>query len=224
MSAYKIKQIITILILVGLLTACGHPIPAASNELLQQKKSILILTSPTLDKSLEVQMMQTLDSWKQTKLIAYEWIKQVNVVDDLLVKKINNKTYSYIIILGNDLTSTTLASASETKDSRWIVLSESTIPETAPTGLPDNVAWYQLNKNTLSNVVASTPPPTDNSVNTTTYQFTSTPTPTPTPIVKTITVVLLWDKIWAEQLKVIQLNSFEPGIHYYNNQQIRANH
>lgn len=218
MHMHKIKHFITILLLLGLLTACGHPIPVASNELTQQKKSILILTSTSLDKSLDTQIMQILDTWKQTALIAYEWVQQVNVVDDLLVKKVKDKAYSYIIILGKDLTSTTLASALETKDKRWIVLSDNILPQAAPANLPDNVAWYQLNQNTQTTYIAETP--INNSVSAITYQ---TPTPTP-PITKTGTITLKWDMIWAEQLKVIQLNSFDPGIHYYNTQQIQLNH
>lgn len=220
MYAHKIKQMLMILFLLGLLTACGHPIPVASNELVQQKKSILIMTTPLLDKTLEIQIAQTLNTWKQSQLIAYEWIQQVNVVDDLLVKKINNKAYSYIIILGKELTPTTLTAAAETKNKRWIVLSDETHAVAAPSNLPDNVAWYQLNKNTVSNPIANTPSPINNSVNSITYQI----TPTPTPNIQTATVVLLWDMIWAEQLKVIQLNSFDPGIHYYNAQQMRVSH
>lgn len=220
MYAHKIKQMLMILFLLGLLTACGHPIPVASNELVQQKKSILIMTTPLLDKTLEIQIAQTLNTWKQSQLIAYEWIQQVNVVDDLLVKKINNKAYSYIIILGKELTPTTLTAAAETKNKRWIVLSDETHAVAASSNLPDNVAWYQLNKNTVSNPIANTPSPINNSVNSITYQI----TPTPTPNIQTATVVLLWDMIWAEQLKVIQLNSFDPGIHYYNAQQMRVSH
>ena len=208
MYVHKITQIIIILLLFGFLAACGHPISAAPSELIQQKKAILILTSPTLDKSLEIQLAQTLNTWKQSDLIAYEWIQQVNVVDDLLVKKINNKAYSYIIVLGKDLTPTTLTSALLTKAKRWIVLSDATHPEAIPSTLPDNIALYQLSANVANY----------NSVSTLTYQF------MPMSNIQMGTIVLLWDNIWAEQLKVIQLNSFDHGIHYYNAQQMRVNH
>jgi hypothetical protein len=233
MQSHKIKQIILFMSLFILLTACGHPIPTASNELIQQKKAILVLTSPSLDKSLGTEMTQTLNTWKQSELIAYEWIQQVNVVDELLVKKINTTAYSYIVVLGKDLTPTALTFAPQTKDKRWIILSDANRPEAIPSTIPDNVAIYQLNAAEVAikwsegikqqqQVVTNNG--LDHSVGSATYQIIPTPTIPAIDLKNSGTAELLWDAIWAEQLKMIQLNSFDPGIHYYNDQQMRIKH
>src|ERR1700687_630488 len=102
MRFHIIKLNLIYLLLFALLTACGHPIPAASIDLIKQKKSILVLTSPKLDKSLQTKLSQTLNTWKQSELITYEWVQQIDVVDDLLTNKINHTAYTYILVLGND--------------------------------------------------------------------------------------------------------------------------
>jgi hypothetical protein len=66
MHVHKIRLFFVYLLLLVLLTSCGHPIPTASVDLINQKKSILILTSPSLDKSLQSQLVQSLNIWKET--------------------------------------------------------------------------------------------------------------------------------------------------------------
>ncbi|QGQ96295.1 hypothetical protein EHS13_16105 [Paenibacillus psychroresistens] len=243
MYFHKIRLFFVYLFLLVLLTACGHPIPTASVDLLKQKKAILILTSPSLDKSLQNQLVQTLNTWKQTELITYEWLQQVNVVDDLLINKINQIPYSYIMVISSDLTPTTLTEAGKAPDKRWIVLSDATHLEAIPTTIPDNVAVYQLNASLLTTqwneAVARTQQAQQqqltmngiyHSVGSVTYGNIPTPTPTPSPNIPPINlqkpgaVILIWPSIWADQLKVIQLNSFEKGLHYYTTQQMKINY
>ncbi|MEX2462290.1 MAG: hypothetical protein WD469_13500 [Paenibacillaceae bacterium] len=237
MYPHKIKQIILLMSLIILLSACGHPIPTASIELLQQKKAILLLTSPSIDKSLEAQITHTLNTWKQSEFIAYEWIQQVNVIDDLLVKKMNNNAYSYIVVLGKDLTPTALKSATQTKNKRWIILSDANRAESIPSSVPDDVAMYQLNAGDVANkwskwnkqqqqqqqqqIIANNV--FHSSVDAATYQVIPMSNIPIIDLNNSGTAILQWDAILAEQLKVIQLNSFDPGIHYYNDQQIRIN-
>jgi hypothetical protein len=229
MYVHKFKLIFINLLLLVLLTACGHPIPTASIDLIKQKKSILVLTTPTLDKTVLAQLAKTLNTWKQSELIAYEWVQQVNVVDDLLIAKINKTPYSYIIVVGTDLKPTTLTAAAKTQDSRWIVLSDATHIEAVSSAAPDNVAMYQLNTEIVTAqwdewVKQQQLPGLYYSVGSVTYGTAITDYIPKIDFQKSGSVLLIWDVIWAEQLKVIQLNSFEKGIHYYSAQQMRINH
>jgi hypothetical protein len=232
MYVHKLKLIFVYLLLFILLTACGHTIPTASIDLIKQKKSILVLTTPSLDKSVQTQLVQTFNTWKQTELITFEWVQQVNIVDDLLINKINQTPYSYVIVLGTDLKPTTLEAAAKTQDRRWIMLSDATQIEAVSTAIPDNVALYELNaavvtaqwdeyiKQQQLHAVNGL----NNSVGSVTYGITVSPNIPTADFQKAGSVLLIWDAIWAEQLKVIQLNSFEKGIHYYSTQQMRINH
>jgi hypothetical protein len=238
MYVHKLKLLSVYLLILVLLTACGHPIPTASIDLIKQKKSILMLTTPSLNEPLQNQLIQTLNSWKQTELIAYEWVQQVNIVDELLINKINQTSYSYIIVIGNDLKPTTFTAAAKTQDKRWIVLSDATHLEAVSSATPDNVALYQLNAAVVTaqgdewirqqqlqqeqqlqamNGLFS-------SVGSVTYGNTYSPNIPKIDFHKSGSVLLIWDAIWAEQLKVIQLNSFEKGIHYYTAQQMMIKH
>jgi hypothetical protein len=232
MYFHKYKLIFVYLLLLVLLTACGHPIPTASFELIKQKKSILLLTTPSLDKSLQTQFVQTLDAWKQSELITYEWVQQVNVIDDLLINKINKTPYSYIIVIGTDLKPTTLTAAAKTQDKRWIVLSDAAHLEAVSSAAPDNVAMYQLNAEVVTaqwnewvnQQQLQAVNGFYNSVGSVTYGTSINKNIPEIDFQKSGSVLLIWGEIWAEQLKVIQLNSFEKGIHYYTTQQMRINH
>jgi hypothetical protein len=222
----RFHKIMLSLLLFALLTACGHPIPTASIDLIKQKKSILVLTSPKLDKSLQTKLSQTLNTWKQSELITYEWVQQIDVVDDLLTNKINHTAYTYILVLGNDLTPTTITAAALTRDKRWIVLSDAQQAEAVNRITPDNVALYQLNSAVVASIQQQLLAPQEiyNSVGSITYQSINSPNTPAVDFQKSVTVILKWDDIMAEQLKVIQLNSFQKGIHYYSTEQMMINH
>lgn len=140
----KIKISVLSVIVFVLLSACGHPLPTVPTNIADQKKSVLVLSPPSVDIKLQQKLLQNLNMWKQSDLIAYEWIQQVNVVDEQLVQKISHTPYSYIIILGNELLPTALDAAVKTADKRWIIFqdavnaNEIVIPATA------NVALHQI--------------------------------------------------------------------------------
>jgi hypothetical protein len=227
----KIKLGITYILLLALLTACGHPIPAAPNNLMSHKKSVLMLTSPSLDRSLQTNLVQTFNTWKQAELITSEWIKPIDVVDELLINKINKTAYSFIIVLGNELSPTALAAAAQTPEKRWIVLSDTAHPELNPPATPDNVALYQLDTANLAaqriewlnrqKIIGTNG--LYNSVAAVTYQTLNGITVPVTDVQVSQNVVWNWNAIMKEQLKVIQTDHFEKGIHYYNSEQIMIN-
>jgi hypothetical protein len=139
-----IKLILISLIMILLFTACGFALPEAPTSIVELKKSVLVLTDPTMDVKTQDIIKKTLNQWKQTNLIAYEWIQHVNVVDNLLIQKINRTPYSYIIVLGNALQPTGLAAAAKVQDKRWIMLSNGLNPKLGTVPPPDNVSLYLI--------------------------------------------------------------------------------
>jgi hypothetical protein len=228
----KMKLGMLVILLLGLLTACGHSIPTASNDILSHKKSVLVLTSPALNTSQQTNLSESLHTWKQDELITSEWIKPINVVDELLINKINKTAYSYILVLGNQLTQTALAAAAQTPDRRWILLSDTMHPELNPPATPDNVALRQLNTADLAaqqeewlnqqKILGTNG--LNNSVGAVTYQTLNSSTVPATDIQLSLNVVWNWNAILAEQLKVIQTDNFEKGIHFYSSREIVINH
>jgi hypothetical protein len=161
----------------------------------------------------------------------------VNVVDDLLINKIKQTPYSYIMVISSDLTPTTLTEAAKAPDKRWILLSDATHLETIPSTIPENVAMYQLNAGILTAqwneaVIQKLQGQQQqqamngvyHSVGSVTYGIAPSPNVPQIDFQKPGAVILIWPSIWAEQLKVIQLNSFEKGLHYYSTQQMRINY
>jgi hypothetical protein len=223
MLKQKIKLGTIYILLLLLMTACGHPIPAAPNDILSHKKSILVLTSPSLDNTLQTNLVQTFNAWKQSELITSEWIKSINVVDELLINKINKTAYSYIIVFGNELSPTALAAAAQSPEKRWIVLSDPTHPELNPPATPDNVALHEMNTANLAQNSVGTNV-LNHSVGAVTYQ-TLNGINVPTTVVQVSqNRVLNWNAVMKEQLNVIQTDNFEKGIHFYNSGQMVINH
>jgi hypothetical protein len=140
----KIRVILIFVIMILLLTACGFTLPKAPTNIIELKKSVLVLTAPSVDAKTLDNLKKTLNQWKQSSLIAYEWIQQVNVVDDLMVQKINRTPYSYIIVLGNELLPTGLTAAVKVQDKKWIMLSNALNPIIGAAPPPDNVALYLI--------------------------------------------------------------------------------
>jgi hypothetical protein len=216
----------------ALLTGCGHPIPAAPNDSLSHKKSVLVLTSGSLDHTLQTNLVQTFNTWKQSEMITSEWIKAIDVVDELLVNKINKTPYAYILVLGNKLSTTALAAAVQTPEKRWIVLSDMSPPQLNAPAVPDNVALYQFNNANLAaqqeewlnrQKILGTDG-LNNSVGAATYQVLNGITVPSIDVNGAPNVVWNWNAIMEEQRKNIQSDLFEKGIHYYNSAQIMIIH
>lgn len=91
-------------LLVTLLASCGNRgIPVIKQELLDQKMSVLMLSSAGIPSSAKDVLGQTLKNWRDTDSIAYDWVKDLNAVDDNVVSKLKTKSYDYIYVIGNEL-------------------------------------------------------------------------------------------------------------------------
>ncbi|OAS21668.1 hypothetical protein [Paenibacillus oryzisoli] len=102
MTNTRLLFILTLVIL--LLASCGNRgIPVIKQELLDQKMSVLMLSSSGMPASAKDVLGQTLKNWRDADSIAYDWVKDLNAVDDNVVSKLKTKTYDYIYVIGNEL-------------------------------------------------------------------------------------------------------------------------
>ncbi|TXK81921.1 hypothetical protein [Paenibacillus sp. N3.4] len=100
-----IKRYMFVLLLISLLvTGCGNRgIPVIKQDLLDKKISVLMLTSPTLSEATKLSVGTALQQWRDAQFIAYDWIKDVNLLDEKTVISLKERTYDYIYVIGNEL-------------------------------------------------------------------------------------------------------------------------
>mgnify|MGYP001391937942 CR=1 FL=1 len=103
------KRIPVFIFFMFVLAGCGHSLPAADDILLQQKKAVLVVTGNNLKDSHQTVLNDVLTSWNRSHQIAYHWLRQVEELDEQVQKKMVEKPYDYIFIVGNEL----LASAAQ---------------------------------------------------------------------------------------------------------------
>jgi hypothetical protein len=235
-----------------------------------------------VDAALQKTLAQTLNIWKQSDLIAYEWIQQVNIVDEFLLNKINRTAYSYILVIGNELVPTALTAATKALDKRWILLPDALNLKANAETLPDNVALYSIDPSFLSAqwdewvkrqndakqsiqwiTRLSEPIPVNwapseeadhimqidllqdawftqlefqvKNIQAKWIVLYTSLEPASLQKIKSLNIPIVdmkennamvwnWEAVMAEQLKFIQVNGFQKGIHHYNSQQTKLNH
>ncbi|MEW9697653.1 hypothetical protein [Paenibacillus sp. SI8] len=120
-----IRRYVLCLILLSLfVTGCGNRgIPVIKQELLDKKISVLMLSSVSLSDSAKQSIGTALQQWRDSNLIAYDWVKDLTTVDGDVVIKLKERTYDYIYVIGNEL----LPSANEViqqqgSSSKWTLM------------------------------------------------------------------------------------------------------
>ncbi|WNR46710.1 hypothetical protein [Paenibacillus roseipurpureus] len=97
-----------------LFTGCGdRGIPVIKQELLDKKLSVLMLTSSALTASSKEAIAQSLKDWQDSNAIAFDWVKDLNALNEDVTTKLKTKSYDYIYVAGNEL----FPSANETLQS-----------------------------------------------------------------------------------------------------------
>jgi hypothetical protein len=99
-----IKRLVFIFLLLSIITGCGNRgIPVIKQELMDKKLSVLMLSSAALSESAKQSVGTALQKWRSANYISYDWIKDLNAVDDSVITKLKTSTYDYIYVIGNEL-------------------------------------------------------------------------------------------------------------------------
>lgn len=107
----KKYYLLIMVLLTSLLAGCSNRgIPVIKQELLDQKMTVLMLSSAGMTPSAKEAVGQALKNWRDSNGIAYEWAQDLTTLDDAVVSKLKTKSYDYIYVVGNEL----FASANET--------------------------------------------------------------------------------------------------------------
>jgi len=105
-----------------LLTSCARMIPQASEEVLEHKKAVLVVTSGSMDEAARQTAGNVLRTWSDAHSIAYEALHDVGALD-AVIGRIAGKPYDYIFVVGNDLFASALG-ASRAMEGRFVLLSD----------------------------------------------------------------------------------------------------
>ncbi|SDN00037.1 hypothetical protein SAMN04487897_101754 [Paenibacillus sp. yr247] len=100
-----IKRFVFILLLLSfIVTGCGNRgIPSIKQDLMDKKLSVLMLSSASLSEPAKQSIGNALQKWRGANFIAYDWIKDLNTLDDSVITKLKANTYDYIYVIGNEL-------------------------------------------------------------------------------------------------------------------------
>lgn len=98
------RSLLIVLLLSIFLTGCGNRgIPVIKQELLDKKLSVLMLSSASLSDTTKQSVGNALQKWRNVNLIAYDWLNDLNALDDAVIAKLKASSYDYIYVIGNDL-------------------------------------------------------------------------------------------------------------------------
>lgn len=106
------------------LSACGHSLPTAGEELLRQKRAVLVISGAGLDDASRSRIDSVLQSWNHSYLITYEAMPKVEALDDAIFEQIQGKPYDYVFVVGNELLPAAAQMAARKTDSRWVLLQD----------------------------------------------------------------------------------------------------
>jgi hypothetical protein len=114
-----------LLLICILCCSCGKNIPVISDSELQQKHAVLVITSDRASAQTEAAVLSSLNIWRQSHQISYEWAKGITAVGNELIDKINRIPYDYVLVIGGSLMRSSLEAAASLQDKRWILLDDS---------------------------------------------------------------------------------------------------
>ncbi|WP_261306081.1 hypothetical protein [Paenibacillus andongensis] len=96
--------LLAFLLLSFILTGCGNRgIPAIKQELLDNKLSVLMLTGASMSAPAKQSVGNALQQWRDANFIAFDWIKDLNQLDESVITKLKASKYDYIYVIGNEL-------------------------------------------------------------------------------------------------------------------------
>src|SRR5438128_2146553 len=91
------RFVLALLLLSFILTGCGNRgIPAIKQEVLNNKLSVLMLTGASMSAPAKQSVGNALQQWRDANFIAFDWIKDLNQLDESVITKLKASKYDYI--------------------------------------------------------------------------------------------------------------------------------
>jgi hypothetical protein len=138
-----------------LLTACGsRGTPAIRPEIMENKLSVLMITSDKLSESIKKTVGAKLLEWRSGNQITFEWMKDKAAVDESIVTSAKSKSYDYIFVIGTDLFLTASQAAGQLKSSKWTLIQDYMAAQQLPPE-SDNLSILQINSKQAEDVKIS---------------------------------------------------------------------
>ncbi|UKS29822.1 hypothetical protein LOZ80_13160 [Paenibacillus sp. HWE-109] len=98
------RFMVLFILFILIVTGCGNRgIPVIKQDVMDKKVSVLMLSSSSLSDAAKQSIGQALLNWRGEHFIAFDWIKDVNSLDDSVGAKLKANTYDYIYVIGNEL-------------------------------------------------------------------------------------------------------------------------
>lgn len=124
------------------LGGCGKNIPAIDPALLESKVSVLIISKEHVSDSTKSTLQNTFISWRDSHHIAFDWMADTAVLKEAQITALKTRPYTYIIVIGNELTRQVLPIATALPDKKWILLDD-TVSGDNPPITDKHIVWKQ---------------------------------------------------------------------------------
>jgi hypothetical protein len=139
----RILLLVTVAIMI-LLSACGtRGLPAIRQDTLDNKLSVLMVTSPKLSDSVKQTIGTKLLEWRGANQIAFEWIKDKSAIDESVRLSIQSKSYDYIYVIGNELFPTAIQASTQDIKKKWTLIQDQLDMQPQLPGT-QNLAYLQI--------------------------------------------------------------------------------
>lgn len=146
----KWKKSLVLLFSAFLLASCNRTIPAASADLLKEKKSLLLITAASVAQEETERIGTTLRKTAASEQIAFEWVKQASAFGAALAEQTSAKPYDRVLVIGEELFAGAAEAAKTQRDKRFTLFQASRYAAALPSvsDLP-NVKWKRLDERSL---------------------------------------------------------------------------
>lgn len=141
----RFRLLLTILITSLILISCNRIIPAASPDLLKEKKSLLLVTAASVSKEETDLIGKTLQASALSEQIAFEWVAQASGFDAELSARVKTKPYDRVIVIGDELFSGAVEAAKAAQDKQFSLYQASHAPFSAAVPELPNLKLVALN-------------------------------------------------------------------------------
>lgn len=132
--------------LIFLISGCGRTLPAIDQQLLAQKKSLLLVISSAVSPEQAEAIAKTAAFKAKSEGIAFDISNQVQTIDGAVSSQIIGKRYDAVLVIGEPLFSGAISLAKGQTEKTFILLQAGSMPAPLTGNLPANVAVKRLDE------------------------------------------------------------------------------